>query len=87
MNSYVSFMGGKGSSNDTLVSIMPPEAEITYMEPFAGSANTFFAKDKARVNILNDADEDIVVMHQNRVRWPGRRDRGIAPASELTPYL
>lgn len=64
MNSYVSYMGGKASSNDTLVGSMPPEAEITYMEPFCGAANTFFAKEQARVNVLNDADEDIVVMHQ-----------------------
>ena len=64
MNSYVSYMGGKASSNDTLVGSMPPEAKITYMEPCCGGANTFFAKDKAHVNVLNDADEDIVVMHQ-----------------------
>ena len=44
MNSYVSFMGGKASSNDTLVSCMPSEAKITYMEPCCGGANTFFAK-------------------------------------------
>ena len=48
MNSYVSYMGSKASSNDTLVGSMPSEAEATYMEPFCGGANTFFAKSLSR---------------------------------------
>lgn len=35
-----------------------------YCEPFAGGASIFFYKEKSKINILNDLDEDIMLVYR-----------------------
>lgn len=49
---------GKKRLADRLVSLLP--AHKTYVEPFAGSAAVLFAKEPSEVEVLNDADSEIV---------------------------
>ncbi len=49
--------GGKSTIANQLVGMFPEHA--TYVEPFAGSAAVFFAKDKVRKEVLNDLDNEV----------------------------
>ncbi len=49
---------GKKRIADRLAKLLP--AHSTYVEPFAGSGAVFFAKDPVEVEVLNDADPEIV---------------------------
>lgn len=40
-----------------------PDHDI-YVEPFVGTGTIFFKKEKARVNVLNDLDEEIIDMYK-----------------------
>ena len=64
MKSYIAYMGSKASVAETLASMMAPEAGVSFMELFCGAANPFFGKTPARVNILNDIDQDIIQTHE-----------------------
>jgi len=48
---------GKKRLADRLVALLP--AHKTYVEPFAGSAAVFFAKDPVDTEVINDADPEI----------------------------
>lgn len=52
------YVGGKRRIAAKLAALIPPHT--TYVEPFAGGAQVFFAKDPSRVEVLNDLDGDIV---------------------------
>ena len=64
MKSFVAYTGGKGQVSDDLIARMPEEASQSYIELFLGGGSVFFAKEKAKVNILNDIEPDVVNMHQ-----------------------
>jgi DNA adenine methylase len=49
---------GKKRLADRLVALLP--AHKTYVEPFAGSAAVLFAKEPSEVEVINDADPEIV---------------------------
>jgi site-specific DNA-adenine methylase len=49
---------GKKRLAKRLAALLP--SHTTYVEPFAGSAAVFFAKDPVEVEVLNDADSEIV---------------------------
>jgi len=54
----LSYIGGKRRIAKQLVALIPDHT--TYVEPFAGGAQVFFHKPRARVEVLNDLDEEIV---------------------------
>ena len=59
MMSYFPYMGAKSAVAEKLVAMMPAEASQSFIELFAGAGSVFFAKEKAKVNILNDLDRDV----------------------------
>ncbi len=58
MNSPFRYTGGKFYARKLILEQIPPHQ--SYIEPFAGGASIFFAKDKARQSWLNDIDFDLV---------------------------
>src|SRR6266511_6412524 len=54
----LSYIGGKRRIAKSLVALIPEH--VTYVEPFAGGAQVFFHKPRAKVEVLNDLDEEIV---------------------------
>ena len=48
---------GKKRLAKRLVAMLPPHT--TYVEPFCGSAAVLFAKDRSRVEVINDADVEL----------------------------
>lgn len=55
---FLSWIGGKKRIAKELISIMPTHE--TYIELFMGSASVFFAKKKAKYNIINDVNNNLV---------------------------
>lgn len=58
INSPFRYAGGKFYARKLLIDHLPPH--ISYVEPFAGGASIFFAKDKVEKNWLNDIDQDLM---------------------------
>src|SRR4029077_1208 len=58
MTGPLSYIGGKRRIAKQLVALIPDHT--TYVEPFAGGAQVFFHKPRAKVEILNDLDNEIV---------------------------
>lgn len=60
LRSPISYPGGKSRLNKTILA-HAPKGFTTYVEPFAGSASTFFAlPEAARINVLADLDPQLV---------------------------
>ncbi|MCG8418793.1 MAG: DNA adenine methylase, partial [Proteobacteria bacterium] len=53
---------GKKRLSKRLAALLP--SHKTYVEPFAGSAAVLFAKEPAEVEVLNDADEEIITAYR-----------------------
>lgn len=58
INSPFRYAGGKFYARKLIIEHIPPHA--SYVEPFAGGASIFFAKDKVKKNWLNDIDIDLI---------------------------
>jgi DNA adenine methylase len=54
----LAYIGGKRRIALRLVRLIPPH--LTYVEPFAGGAQVFFAKPPSRVEVLNDRDGEVI---------------------------
>lgn len=68
INSPFRYAGGKFYARKLILAHIPPHH--CYMEPFAGGASIFFAKEKATKNTLNDIDSELMNCYwhiQNRV--------------------
>lgn len=60
LRSPISYPGGKSRMNGTILAHAPKTFD-TYVEPFAGSASTFFAlSEPGRINVLADLDPQLV---------------------------
>ena len=57
-NSPFRYPGGKFYARRLILDEIPVHS--VYCEPFAGGASVFFAKEPARVSMLNDRDEDVI---------------------------
>ena len=57
-NSPFRYPGGKFYARRLILDLIPRHS--CYCEPFSGGASIFFAKEKARVSILNDRDEEVI---------------------------
>jgi len=58
INSPFRYAGGKFYARKLILEHIPEH--LYYMEPFAGGASIFFAKNKTRKNWLNDIDDDLI---------------------------
>jgi len=58
INSPFRYAGGKFYARKLILEYIPPHSY--YVEPFAGGASIFFAKDKVQKNWLNDIDEELM---------------------------
>lgn len=58
MKSPIKWMGGKSKSVKRILSIIPEHK--TYIEPFFGAGWIFFAKEKTKIEVLNDINGDLV---------------------------
>ena len=58
MRPLFSYYGGKQRLVGKILPLIPPHD--VYVEPFAGGATVFWAKELASVNVINDINEDIV---------------------------
>ena len=57
-NSPFRYPGGKFYARRLILDLIPGHS--CYCEPFSGGASIFFAKEKARISILNDRDENVI---------------------------
>ena len=74
------YPGSKTRISSWILSFMPPHE--SYVEPFFGSGGVFFNKPKARVETINDMDNDVV----NFFRICRDRPNELAEALRLTPW-
>lgn len=58
INSPFRYPGGKFYARSLILAHVP--AHATYIEPFAGGASIFFAKELSKRSWLNDADEELI---------------------------
>lgn len=58
INSPFRYAGGKFYARKLILEHLVPHNY--YVEPFAGGASIFFAKEKVAVNVLNDIDSDVM---------------------------
>ena len=72
MRSPITRQGGKYRLLKRLLPLVPDHR--AYVEPFAGAAWLFFAKDQADIEVINDADGDLITFY--RVVAPARQPRG-----------
>ena len=57
------WVGGKRQLSKQIVTLIPPHK--TYVEPFAGAASVFWAKEPSEIEVLNDIDPDLMHFYQN----------------------
>jgi DNA adenine methylase len=58
INSPFRYAGGKFYARKLILEFIPPHTD--YVEPFAGGASIFFAKNKVKNNWLNDIDGELI---------------------------
>jgi DNA adenine methylase len=76
----VRYTGSKWRISKWIIQHMPPHN--LYLEPFCGGASVFFRKDPARVEILNDLEDDI----PNFFKVLRDRTHELVRALTLTPF-
>lgn len=62
INSPFRYAGGKFYARKLIAQYMPPHTH--FVEPFAGGASVFFAKEKVKHNHLNDLDERLINVYK-----------------------
>jgi DNA adenine methylase len=55
----LNYLGGKSRLADRIVKLIPQD-HLCYCEPFCGAAWILFAKDPSKVEVINDADGELV---------------------------
>jgi len=58
LKSPISWLGGKSRSVNKILPLIPDH--FTYVEPFAGALWILFAKEKSKLEIINDIDGDLM---------------------------
>jgi DNA adenine methylase len=76
------WLGSKVGMLDIILPNIPPHEH--YVEPFAGAATVFLAKPLARLNTINDRDENIVSFF--RVLQEPRKTQALLRRLKYTPY-
>lgn len=58
MRGPLAYIGGKRAVAKEIIAVLPKH--VTYVEPFAGGAQIFFAKEPSKVEVLNDLDGELI---------------------------
>ncbi len=58
------WVGGKSKLAYDIVSLIPQE-HTTYVEVFGGALSVFYAKDKSKLEVVNDINSDLVNLHRS----------------------
>lgn len=80
MVALVRYHGGKVRLAERIVGLFPPHE--TYVEPFGGGAAVLLAKPRAKLEVYNDLDEDMLALF----RVLRERPDDLAGAIALTPF-
>lgn len=83
MRSPLVWLGGKGRLAERITPLLPrPERHLCYVEPFCGGASMLFSRRPLGIEVINDANRDIVNFFR------ALRDHGDALREYLqnTPY-
>ncbi|MFO7535807.1 MAG: DNA adenine methylase [Kiritimatiellia bacterium] len=59
MNSPLNYLGGKSRLAKKIVARIPKD-HLCYCEPFCGAAWVFFMKERSKLEVINDADRELV---------------------------
>ena len=57
------YMGSKAPVREELSQIMACRPHTTFIGAFLGSGPVFYTKPKAKINVLNDLDPDVIGIH------------------------
>lgn len=76
------YIGGKWRLAPRIIALMPPHE--VYVEVFGGSGAVLFAKERSKVEVLNDCDGEIVNFFRV-LQDPGKTDR-LMQRLFVTPY-
>ena len=83
MRSPIVWLGGKGRLAERITPLLPrPDRHLCYVEPFAGGASILFSRRPAGIEVINDANGEVVNFFKTL------RDHGDALREYLrnTPY-
>jgi len=58
------WVGGKSKLAQDIVSLIPEE-HTTYVEVFGGALSVFYAKEKSKLEVVNDINSDLVNLHRS----------------------
>jgi DNA adenine methylase len=58
------WVGGKSKLAKDIVSLIPQD-HTTYIEVFGGALSVFYAKDKSKIEVVNDINSDLVNLHRS----------------------
>ena len=65
MRSPLVWLGGKGRLAERITPLLPrPERHLTYCEPFCGGASILFSRRPAGIEVINDANSEIINFFQ-----------------------
>lgn len=62
MRGPLAYIGGKRAVAKEIIAVLPEH--VTYVEPFAGGAQVFFAKEPSKVEVLNDLDHELITFYR-----------------------
>ena len=62
MKTPISYYGGKQRLANIILGLIPPHR--LYCEPFIGGAAVFFAKEKSKVEVINDTNGEIINFYE-----------------------
>lgn len=71
----ITYYGGKQKLVPTILELIP--SHTLYCEPFAGGAAVFFAKDPAKVEVLNDTNRELINFYRILKKHPDNLEQEI----------
>lgn len=73
MNSPINRLGGKSKLRKIIIEKIPQH--ICYVEPFFGAGWVYFAKDKSKVEVINDMDRELINLFRIMKEHPMELER------------
>lgn len=63
LKAYFGWVGGKSKLAKDIVELIPLDHKI-YVEVFGGGLSVFFAKEKSKLEVINDINSDLINLHR-----------------------